>query len=884
MRRIIYEIRSEFAHFAGPVAELMFIRRHHLQRLNVSEALSLRPTSTNLGLATRFVLQRSIHVRLIPQLASSGPSRTGRRSLAGSNGLHTKSQYVSGKNKTLPSPATYTTFRAKSTSSNFPTETCFNSHSPDPAELVYMGAADVKEHIARIAQKKDLQLIEAMAEDIVKHYTGQHPSDRGEVVQYIVSLTKDGITFRLATLRNLLADLKLRKILSTTPTDILVSSVNATIAQAGSPRDLTHEISIYSMIYPPLIDALSSFSPTVQRDSALRPSRMQIIWVFFKMISRLIHESRYDTVMPIFDSLVRSGAIPESAMQDVPSTTSFALIVHTILIRCCLNWGWRSRAASLLLRTPEWDQAVSPAFSRVVRQVVDFVLESEEEPGAPNYAAALIIRIVNSPDIYVLSDQAVQQFYALAAKHNLASEAKALYRVTRSPVVIDRRRFPGPQGRSFAWMFNIAIKENILPIARSLILEAIEGHVNVPPLSRAYVVTEAASHGMMSYARTLWERYAEDVFVVGDASVALRTVSLVVSRISAIQHKARRIALEDAEHAAAKKLRTSDAGDTQPEPNSVPPQSDDVTLGTSGAKLDCAVALDSGGATEDEVIAGPFDEQVADYRAFAERVVAAFRRCHEPLDQTPHKILNALARLYIMADNIEEGFNVLKIIRDRGDAPDVRDVNVALSALTSYNPHAGARMLVRMVRMGLQPDTVSFGTVIHQAVLHGDMRLVTSLIARARQVGVTQLDYKTIGTLIRSAVSMPYDEAFPHRSQLENVRDLVDSLLEANYVPSSSMGIDCICAALRADDPVMAWRFWYLLVKDKVDFKDYKQRILRDQIGRNLVRHYRAGVLTKHKAKRMLRDLGALVMLEATEAEDEHPLATVVRAGKSSGQ
>ncbi|KAH9925559.1 uncharacterized protein B0H18DRAFT_1119400 [Fomitopsis serialis] len=246
----------------------------------------------------------------------------------------------------------------------------------------------------------------------------------------------------------------------------------------------------------------------------------------------------------------------------------------------------------------------------------------------------------------------------------------------------------------------------------------------------------------------------------------------------------------------------------------------------------------------------------SDFREFAERVFNTFRRSRAPYKGAHHWELTAMARASFMLGHLEEGLDVFRYFFRARKVPDMYDINVALAVLAEHNPPAAARVIERMIRMGLEPDAVSFGSVIHHAVLRGDMPLVSALIRRSREVGVRRLSYKTVGTLLHAGVTLPDEDGrVSPRAQLQSSSDLVDSLLQAGTVPSPRMGRDCVAAALRADDSEMAFRFWRLLVKDKVQWDDEAQARTRQLIAKRIQKHYVAGRVDETQARSMLREL-----------------------------
>ncbi|GJE88375.1 hypothetical protein PsYK624_044580 [Phanerochaete sordida] len=701
--------------------------------------------------------------------------------------------------------------------------------------------------------------------------------DRDRVAMHLLSLTSHHDMFTIPTISSLVRDLQARNRLKKIPAGLMASALVSVLKQP-TPNGSADELVVYKALSSVLLLSLSSRRPAVAAHSSHKTSHMQTLWVVFKVVRRLIQLGEFKTVMPIFDELVKSGAIPSEALANLPSS-GFAHIILTALLRCCVDFGWTSRAAQILLEMPQWELARSPSFDQTLQEVVNYVLDAEEEPNSPMLAAAFMVRIVNNPDIIILPPRVLMRFYDIMHRHGLVEQAMAVWRVTRAPAVVAKHRYPAPNRESFMWLFRAAIREKKLHTARQLVKELVDEEVEIHQLERAYVLIEAASHGFMTYARGLWERWKQDVFVVGDPGTALRLVSLVRNRISSLMLRTK-LAQGRTKQSSMLGIPNADADAREA---SEPSQLDldlaqDVTPSPVDGISDYPAAPRPADAPEEEHPDLSFEERIAEYRAFAENVVKTLRAAHEPIERAPHKVLNAMSRLYIMLGDVDEGFAMLKLILGGGQVPDVFDVNVALSGLAPLNPRAAARIVERMLRLGIKPDAVTFGTVIHHAVLVNDMPLVTALITRSRQAGIQQLNYKTIGTLIRSAISMPYEEDSPHEERLRSVESLVYSLVDAGYTVSAGIGTDCIHVALRADKPVTAFDFWQLLVDGKVEHTDYKQAALRTRIARNLVRHARAGVLPEAKKRSMLWELGirpssdgSLRWLEEEDTKQERP-------------
>lgn len=717
----------------------------------------------------------------------------------------------------------------------------------------------ILDHISRAKARRDNPFLDRVARDVLECYRDP-PEARATLVAAFLNLTQDRSQFRRYTIYALLKDLVESGNTSMVPTKTLISLTDAIMHRTPDPNC---DALIYTKVAPILAATLVEHREKQKYDFKKATgglTRQQIVWELFKIIRKLLDLQRPDDVMPIFQNLANSGFVPEAAMQDLPKD-EFAPIVLTVILRCCLEWKWYTRAAYVLLNTPQWDKSRSVAFDSAVAAVVEHVLLSEEEP-QPNLASAIVVRILNNPNVIVLSDHTLSRFYDLMEKYNQPQFAEAVYRLTQSPQIKALHVYPPPRGKALPWLLESVVAKKNAHTARLLVTHVVDADEPIPPLSRRLFVSNAAEMGFLGPARTLWERFNSEPSIRADGNIMMRLVSAFANRTLRLQvrmeasnrpHPTETSSSVLVSNAQAKAAASGDAASPE-----------DVIVN----ELDVDVS-NSNEALEDEHETRTLQEQIDDHRAFADLVVQAFRTAHEPLIRAAHHDLNALARAYMILGRVEDGFEVLRNIVERKEVPDVHDANVALSALSAVSPARAARMIDRMVAMGLHPDAVSFGTVIHRAVLKGDVALVTALILRARQLNIRHLSYKTVGTLIRACVAAPEGEGQPDKTQLENAKDLVDSLIDADFVPSPAMGSDCVTAALRARDPAMAFRFWKLLVKDKVEWQDGKRQAERERIAQEVRRHWAAGWLDENRARVMLYELGVRARQHGEHGEQQ---------------
>ncbi|KAF9811775.1 hypothetical protein IEO21_06431 [Rhodonia placenta] len=440
-------------------------------------------------------------------------------------------------------------------------------------------------------------------------------------------------------------------------------------------------------------------------------------------------------------------------------------------------------------------------------------------------AAILALLLERSPDCPIPA-AVVHDFYNATEKLNNPELAEAVYSASRTARERGGQSLPPPRGNTLMWFVSCLVKRSKnVHTARELATQLVEDKVAIPLAHCGRIIALFAVQGFASQARALWERYADSAdaterrYVVGHSAAMLRLVSLFTN-------------LSKWAHSRA------------PAPGSAAAISEGVSVSKN---------------VQDK------DKTENDFWAFAERVYDAFRETRQPLRRAHHFDVNALARASFILGRVTPGLAALRLLLARRSAPDLHDVNVALTLLAEHAPHAAARVVVGMARRGLRADAASFGPVIHHAAVHGDGALVGALIRRARAVGVP-LSYKTLGTLLRRVFEEGGEGETREAAcgRLRRVLALVDALVGVRQVPSPGMGRDCVVVALRADNARAAFRFWRLMVDGKAEWGDTAQVQLRRAIAGKVRREWGAGLLQGPGARAMLRMLGERVAAGAT--------------------
>ncbi|KAH9949829.1 hypothetical protein B0H21DRAFT_834316 [Amylocystis lapponica] len=652
---------------------------------------------------------------------------------------------------------------------------------------------------------------------------------------------------------------------------------------------------------------LFDYFATLLLDLAKRGSRRDTVqehpfgrdvWLLYRITYELTRHQRRRKALEIIHTLADKGMLSKQAMQETDlSSGDFTVIAVSTTVRSCLHFGWHGRAVTLMLHvllseTNELSDALAQLALHVLGAVIEYI-----QPGDFVNVVSVAILLVRRGPVGCVTSVFLQELYAAAQRLDQGPLAEALYGQIRLPRVVARFAYDPPCNGPLRWLMeHLSLKSKNAHLARELVTQVVNRQTPILLQDRGEIIALAAEQGLARPARMLWEYYSagkDRGVVVGHARAMVRLVSVFAGMI-----RRREVLLEDDSRAPLAALDsqedtsdplaagtvsddtlTSVAPDSaaQSAPETIPPRPPDPPLridpGAEQSPPDAHLSTEpphpSGvpaqghpppsGAREDLHGSAPSSEHpteadapLADFRGFAERVLLAFE-ADRTLQTATHYELNALARACFLLRRTAHGFAVFRTMLARRFVPDLRDVNVALALLAAHDPAAAARALDRMAAGGLQPDAVTLGTLIHHAAVHGDTALVAALVQRGRALGVTRFSYKTVGTLLRAALAAGGEGA----KRLERVEELVEELVRGGQVPSANMGRDCVVAALRADRPAVAFRFWRELVKDRVQWDDEVAVFTRRRIAGAVRRHVEGGALEEGRARGMLVELGA---------------------------
>ncbi|KAF7314308.1 Golgi reassembly stacking protein 2 [Mycena kentingensis (nom. inval.)] len=531
------------------------------------------------------------------------------------------------------------------------------------------------------------------------------------------------------------------------------------------------------IITPLLLECLHGL-PRPHGDFVFSYKPPLLIKSVFLYIEKLLRLDDQALVLKLFQFLVNTAIIPPEAVQTIPGFTDFGSIVRSSLARACTYWRWCTLAKRFLVPLIE-SHPTKEAKSLVVDSMYAML------PGAkkPDLVACLSL-IKQLHEHGPVPHGLFRQFYDAAVEAKAGAEAQALYAFSRSDKVRESHEYPCPRGRPLPWLVIYLLRGHSL-LAKELANEIVMGNIPIAVEHRSHLVSYLASSGHAILARTLWSRFAigkDRNFFVGDSSLILRTLSLFQSLI----HRAETLLARD---------------------------------------------------PKNEVIRG----QLEDKKEFAAFILDAYIQANEPLQEAPHSALSSLARCYFIAGRYMDGFETVKILLARKDLPDLYDVNIVLGAIAGHDPREAVKVLKRMKERGLQPDGVSYGTVIHRAIERGDHALVSELAEEVRNSPAGQLTHKGMVALIRGTLEDSVDNQLTQRAKLKSVWRMMSVLPTESLVGSTDMGKLVVRASVRAQDPVMAYRFWDLLLRHKTRWTDIEQIGLRKGIAMSLEKHREMG-------------------------------------------
>jgi hypothetical protein len=542
-----------------------------------------------------------------------------------------------------------------------------------------------------------------------------------------------------------------------------------------------------------------------------------LIWSLFRLLMHLSKLRMREPAMHLLQSLIETSYIPPEAIHRADhSSGDFHFIVTLTIVRSCVFWNWNRKALILMKDYLRGVSSVQPAITRLCQDVLYTLMEF---PSIEDLELSLsfIELMVSRPEPHAVSADIVRQIYANAQHLSQPHIATSLFMLSQSQAANSLNDFPLPSGSALTWFLRHLSRQNTcLHLTRRLVEQVVDRCESIPVADRAAFISIAAESGFASHARSLWVRYSEGRggwMVAGNAAMVVRMCSLFASLCR---------------RECVKKSKNF----------KVPISS--VDGGPTGKDLCTSL-----------------EKEGKDLRKFANLVLTRFRETKEPLEQASREDLNALARANIILGHVKKGLEVLQIGIGRNEGPDLHDLNVLLSAIAEAHPRIALKMVRRMVAHGQGPDSISFGTVIHQAAKHGDVAVITSLLRLAQETG-QQLSIKTVAAVIRASVVFSGKDKNAVSDNLTRALEIIIANEHSSHLATSNMGKFCIEEALKADDPTLAFQFWKRLLRIRAEWDDVEHVSLRRRIAKSIHIHSKEGHIRAGDGQKMLYALRGL--------------------------
>ena len=258
-----------------------------------------------------------------------------------------------------------------------------------------------------------------------------------------------------------------------------------------------------------LAPVITNYVLRVHNDRRLvcKPYTMsRILWTHFKVLVKLAESPQNKIALTSLRQLVQYGIVPSSALEGIDlKGRDFGAVFFSIIIRCCLSFGWPNRATFLLNASVNWDNHAPTSFGPAVTSVIDALIQDNTSSTSLQNAAGLITRYHTSLTT-PFPRRILQQFYDKTQADHHDGMALTVYQVLRSPDVRSRHKGPALTGKTLTWLLYRCRARKDTHTMRSLIAQVVEEGVGISEPYLPSFVQSAAEYGMFYYARKLWER------------------------------------------------------------------------------------------------------------------------------------------------------------------------------------------------------------------------------------------------------------------------------------------------------------------------------------------------------------------------------------------
>ncbi|EAU85912.1 hypothetical protein CC1G_02935 [Coprinopsis cinerea okayama7 len=541
----------------------------------------------------------------------------------------------------------------------------------------------------------------------------------------------------------------------------------------------------------------------------------------FKLTRDLVSDDPQRS-LALFDLLVDTGNVPAECLpgEEAMENADIKFVVLSSLSKASIHWGWFLAAARFTLDLLDPKAKENPFIPLLAIETLASLLDGPVQRQPLEYMNACFELIEESHAIQPVPDNLIVQFYKVAKEYDQGAAAEKLYgHSVRHRHHAPTHPYPLPPNSTLGWLMqHLSTSSQQLDLLRCLASDVARRPAILPPAMRPGFIAATASAGNASLARSLWEAYSRGK----ERHLVFASPKLLVPmvRLFAMVVKQKDKQLERAEAESQTRRRN----------------------GPSRPGKDPAILR----------------QDRASAQGFLDRLLDEYERCHHPISRASHFVFTTYVQACFVAGHHEEGLALMQALTERAELPDRHDINVMLNGIALRDPRQAVRVLNQMTESKrLSPDTTTYGTIMTRALDHRDFELVDDmidlLVGPKARFKVPRFTLKSVAGILRAlAFSRPEEPMEDRAARLRRAMSILEEWMTTNNSTSAQMGIFLSKAALQVGDPAMAFKFWDLMVRQAVRFRDIEHTQLRVAIANLVESHGREGSISTEEQERML--------------------------------
>ncbi|CCA66721.1 hypothetical protein PIIN_00402 [Serendipita indica DSM 11827] len=466
---------------------------------------------------------------------------------------------------------------------------------------------------------------------------------------------------------------------------------------------------------------------------------------------------------------------PSRAMRLPTTINDLGTVISIFTIRCCIGWRWWRRAYNvardLLEVADQMDNATAAVVRRVLHELVDSQISGATSKFELQLSGALLCSIAQHSTLQPVRASLLRRFYE-ACTPTETKHPEVMSRVYLFLESLNRKGksivYQPPRGASLLTLLSYYQQTGDQKAARLLLSVTHKHFTMMGPTRLTRYVSLLAQFPFATEAREVYTfcEYSprpEIRLIMRNPSVAKKLVSLFASM---------------AEAAHQRSLKSED----------------DAERHMAAAK---------------------------GFMTFAQHVVNKFRHRSTLLERWDHFALTTLARINFEIGFFGIGLRAMEIVSKRKDIlPDEFDITILIHTLATGDPRSAFELVKYMIEKEFEPNEVAYGTVVSQAMKHGDFALVQEVRALASERGHTLRDPRVLGAVCWHSISessLANVSIAETETRLRFILDILGPPTSTETVfRQRTLGERAVSVALRVGNPRLAYALWKRCLGDRI--------------------------------------------------------------------